>query len=110
MTRVRGAFPCFRGEDSRVGRNRLHHDQASLTTQVGPKMPGCPEWCPVNHFGFLRSGKMKVKYQDGTDALIVAGESYNIPPGHLPEVVSDEACVMVEFSQSTAEAIATMKE
>ena len=77
---------------------------------MGPKLPGCPEWCPINHFGFLRSGKMKVKYQDGSDVLLSAGEAYNIPPGHLPEVVGDEPAVMVEFSQSTAEHIASMKE
>jgi hypothetical protein len=53
---------------------------------------------------------MKVNYQDGSDVLLVAGEAYNIPPGHLPEVVGDEPAVMVEFSQSTAEVIATMKE
>jgi hypothetical protein len=53
---------------------------------------------------------MKVTYKDGSDVTINAGDAYNIPPGHLPEVIGDEACVMVEFSQSTAEVIATMKE
>jgi hypothetical protein len=86
------------------------HTRRVSHTQVGPKLPGCPEWCPINHFGFLRAGRMKVTYKDGSDVTINAGDAYNIPPGHLPEVIGDEACVMVEFSQSTAEVIATMKE
>ena len=43
---------------------------------------------------------MKVTYRDGTDtaASLHSGESYLIPPGHLPEVVGDVPCVMIEFS------------
>ena len=56
---------------------------------VSPLLPGCPKSCPANHFGFLKSGTMKVHYDDGTTATVNAGESYLIPPGHLPEVVGD---------------------
>ena len=56
---------------------------------VSPLLPGCPKSCPANHFGFLKSGTMKVHYDDGTNATVNAGESYLIPPGHLPEVVGD---------------------
>jgi len=56
---------------------------------VSPLLPGCPKSCPANHFGFLKSGTMKVHYDDGTSATVNAGESYLIPPGHLPEVVGD---------------------
>eukprot|EP01051_Picozoa_sp_SAG22_P026708 SAG22_NODE_8565_length_644_cov_3.071560_1_plen_123_part_00 len=69
---------------------------------IGPILPkdangNCPEWCPATHFGFLQSGTMGVKMKDGTEKTIHAGESYLIPPGHLP-VMNDDA-VMVEFSQ-----------
>jgi len=57
--------------------------------EVSPKLPGCPVWCPANHFGYLEKGTMKVKYEDGSDITVNAGESYNIPPGHLPEVIGD---------------------
>ena len=56
---------------------------------VSPLLPGYPKSCPANHFGFLKSGTMKVHYDDGTNATVNAGESYLIPPGHLPEVVGD---------------------
>jgi hypothetical protein len=40
---------------------------------------------------------MGVKMKDGTEKTIKAGESYLIPPGHLPAM--EEDAVMVEFSQ-----------
>jgi len=64
---------------------------------VSPMLPGCPEWCPATHFGYLESGEMGVKLKDGTSKTIKAGESYYIPPGHLP--VMEQDAVMVEFSQ-----------
>ena len=81
-----------------------------FTVQVSPKLPGCPEWCPANHFGYLQSGTMKINYKDGSTETVNAGSSYNIPPGHLPEVIGDVPCVMVEFSQSTAAVVKEMKD
>ena len=42
---------------------------------------------------------MKVYHQDGTEVIVNKGDTYNIVPGHKPEVLGDEACIMVEFSQ-----------
>ena len=64
---------------------------------VSPLLPGCPEWCPSTHFGYLESGEMGVKLKNGSSYTIKAGESYLIPPGHLP--VMDKDAVMIEFSQ-----------
>jgi len=66
---------------------------------IAPKLPGCPQWCPATHFGYLESGSMLIKMQDGSEKLIKAGESYLVPPGHLP--ILTERAVMVEFSQDT---------
>jgi len=43
---------------------------------VSPLLPGCPEWCPATHFGFLKSGCMKVKYEDGTEKTVNAGSCW----------------------------------
>ncbi len=40
---------------------------------------------------------MSVKFKDGTEKTVKAGESYFVPPGHLP--VMNKAAVMIEFSQ-----------
>merc|ERR1719162_1895378 len=66
-------------------------------TTIKPLLPGCPDWCPAAHFGYLESGRMFVMMKDGSTATIVAGDSYFIPPGHLPEF--DVDTVSVEFSQ-----------
>jgi hypothetical protein len=71
---------------------------------VGPKLAKDgvqPEWCPATHFGYLESGTMGIKLKESPDTvtIIKAGETYLVPPGHLP-VMTEEA-VMVEFTQDT---------
>lgn len=64
---------------------------------IKPHLPGCPDWCPATHFGYLESGLMKVEMKDGSIMTIKAGESYFVPPGHIP--IIEEKTVMIEFSQ-----------
>lgn len=69
---------------------------------VKPILPGCPDWCPATHFGYLESGQMDVEMQDGTKLTVKAGDSYLILPGHVPDFSKSEgSCVMVEFAQDT---------
>ena len=98
-------------------------------------------WCPVTHFGYLESGSMGIKFKDDPDNIKIikvgrpcgnqisrasplhvhlthwsirtqAGETYLVPPGHIP--VMNEDAVMVEFTQDTtytnAEVQAKMKD
>ena len=69
------------------------------TAAVKPVLPGHPDWSPSTHFGYLESGEMRVRMQDGTEQTICAGETYFVPPGHLPVIEQDT--VMIEFSQDT---------
>ena len=56
-------------------------------------VPGDPLWVPrVGHDGRA----LRRRYRE----TIRAGETYLIPPGHLP-LVEHEPAVMVEFSQDT---------
>ena len=50
--------------------------------------------CP--HWGFVIEGNIRVKYEDGTEEVVGAGEIYYWPSGHT--VVVEEAVKMVEFS------------
>ena len=38
--------------------------------------------CQLSHVGYAVSGQMNVRLKDGTQKVIVAGESFTIPPGH----------------------------
>ena len=76
--------------------------------QVQPKLPGCPPSCPVTHIGYIISGKMSCKFDDGTEECYEAGQSYFVPPGHIPTV--EEEVVAVEFSPEAHKQIEKMVE
>ena len=69
------------------------------TAAIKPLLPDHPAWCPSTHFGYLESGEMRVRMQDGPVQKAKAGETYFVPPGHLP--VFEQDTVMIEFSQDT---------
>jgi len=55
--------------------------------------------CQVSHLGYVLSGRMKVRMDDGSETTIEAGQVVAIPPGHDAEVVGDEPCRMVDFGE-----------
>lgn len=69
------------------------------TKSIKPILPGQPDWCPSSHFGYIEEGTMIIQMQDGTSKTINKGETYYIPPGHLP--FFDKKTIMVEFTQDT---------
>ena len=38
----------------------------------------CPDW------GIINSGSMTVRYADGSQDAVAAGEAFYLPPGHVP--------------------------
>ena len=61
------------------------------------------ERCQLHHIGFLQSGRMAVRHDDGTEQEISAGQAYEIAPGHDAWVVGDEPVMGLEFESKTAE-------
>ncbi len=53
--------------------------------------------CQVAHVGYVLSGRMTVKMDDGSEHEYGPGEAFNMPPGHDAWTVGDEPCVMVDF-------------
>lgn len=51
--------------------------------------------CQCPHWGYLVSGRFRVKYAD-REEVVSAGEAYYLDPGHIPVV--EEDVVLVEFS------------
>ena len=60
------------------------------------------ESCQKRHVGMLVSGKMKVVNDDGSEAVVSAGDAYVFEPGHDGWVIGDEPAVGYEFEGSTA--------
>ena len=54
------------------------------------------ETCQVSHVGYMVSGQIVVRLENGTEQTVSAGQSYTIPPGHDAWVVGDEPAVAIE--------------
>jgi hypothetical protein len=53
--------------------------------------------CQSEHIGYLVSGRMGVKRDDGSTGEVTAGSVYRIAPGHDGWVIGDDPVVVVEF-------------
>jgi quercetin dioxygenase-like cupin family protein len=55
------------------------------------------ESCQSLHAGYVLSGRLHVRMDDGTEEEVGPGDAFHVPPGHDGWVVGDEACVMIDF-------------
>jgi hypothetical protein len=53
--------------------------------------------CEASHFGYVLSGTLKVRMDDGTELECSKGDVCLINPGHDAWVVSDEPVELVDF-------------
>jgi class 3 adenylate cyclase len=56
--------------------------------------------CVNRHLGYAIGGHLHVLMEDGTGLDIVAGDAYEIPPGHDAWVIGDAAFDAVEFASA----------
>lgn len=56
--------------------------------------------CQNRHVGYVETGHLHVVMDDGTEMDVVAGDAYEIPPGHDAWVVGDVAWETVEFASA----------
>jgi|GEM_PF-248160 len=54
--------------------------------------------CQTRHLGYVLSGRMQIKLEDGREAEIAAGDLFDLPAGHDAWVVGSEPCVMIDHS------------
>lgn len=52
--------------------------------------------CHCPHWGYLLKGQMTIKYENGEQEVIKAGDLYYVPAGHTGTI--DEETIAVEFS------------
>jgi Cupin domain len=55
--------------------------------------------CQTSHLGYVMSGRMRVKMDDGAEQEVGPGDVVAIPPGHDAETVGDEACIVLDFGE-----------
>jgi len=61
--------------------------------------------CQNNHVGYCISGTLEVQTDAGDRAIIKAGDSYTIPPGHDAYVVGDHNFVSLELLSAPVYAV-----
>ena len=67
--------------------------------QIDELFHGLPDdRCQCPHFGYVLEGEIVYRTADG-EITARAGQTYYIPPGHLP-TTRDSACTVIEFSPS----------
>lgn len=70
-------------------------------TDAAPLLEGLPQdLCPCPHWGMVLKGSIRVRYADGREEVVRAGDVYYWPPGHTVRV--DEDYEAIEFSPSGA--------
>lgn len=64
--------------------------------------------CQVHHVGYVISGRSMIRMADGAERELVAGDFFDVPPGHDAWVVGDEPYVTVDFTAASGPAPAPM--
>lgn len=66
------------------------------STDVGPSMGTAS--CPVRHLGYVMSGHLALRFDDGTETEIGPGDVVDIPAGHDAWVIGGEPCIFIDVS------------
>lgn len=74
----------------------VHHPGWRWSEHVKPTV-GTP-LCEHHHQGVVLSGELEFTMADGVTRRAIAGEAYDVPPGHDGRVVGDEPVIAIEFT------------
>lgn len=56
------------------------------------------ESCQAHHLGYVLSGRLHIRMEDGSEIDVGPGDVLEVDPGHDAWVVGNEPCVMLEFA------------
>jgi ketosteroid isomerase-like protein/mannose-6-phosphate isomerase-like protein (cupin superfamily) len=54
--------------------------------------------CQTHHHGYVLSGSMQVRMDDGTESTVNAGDMFDLPAGHDAWTVGDAPCIVIDSS------------
>lgn len=66
------------------------HSESEAARNGGPS-------CGEEHFGYVVTGAMTIRMDDGTEIELSAGDVASIPPGHDAWVTGSTPCVFLDF-------------
>lgn len=95
--RLEAGGVCIQAQD--WGNMNIARIQFPKGADAAPLLAGLPDdLCQCPHWGTVLKGSIHVRYGDGSEEIVRAGEVYYWPPGHTVRV--DEDYESVEFSPS----------
>jgi class 3 adenylate cyclase len=77
-----------------IGREVLHPGWR-WATHVKPIVR--TEWCEFHHITYVLAGRLEIETRDGERREVVAGDVYDVAPGHDAWVLGDEPYVAIDF-------------
>jgi hypothetical protein len=54
--------------------------------------------CQASHLGYVLSGRMRIRMDEGAEAELTPGDFFRISPGHDAWVVGSEPCILLDFA------------
>jgi hypothetical protein len=94
-TRLEAGGVCIQAQDwSELNVARIRFPKGADATPLLKGLPG--DLCQCPHWGTVIKGSIHVRYADGVEELVRAGDVYYWPPGHTVWV--DEDYEALEFS------------
>jgi ketosteroid isomerase-like protein len=54
--------------------------------------------CRTRHLGYVVSGRMQIRGDDGSELAVGPGDLFDVPAGHDAWVVGEEPCVVLDYS------------
>jgi len=96
-TRLEAGGVCIQAHDwADINVARIRFPKGA---DAAPLLEGLPQdLCQCPHWGTVLKGSIHVRYADGSEETVRAGEVYYWPPGHTVRV--DEDYEAIEFSPS----------
>jgi ethanolamine utilization protein EutQ (cupin superfamily) len=80
---VKMEIPGAKVQSEDGGSMTMGYMQFDAGIDFAPLLAGLPDdLCHCEHWGYCFDGELIVKYKDGTEERIGAGETYHLPPGH----------------------------
>ncbi|HEY3724454.1 MAG TPA: cupin domain-containing protein [Acidimicrobiia bacterium] len=83
---------------------REAHDLAPMLATLSHGSCSCPHW------GYVLSGKITMRYTDGHEEIVEAGDAFYFPPGHAPEAQAGTELVQFSPSEELAAVMTELKQ
>lgn len=88
--------PGFTGRWTEMGNLHFAYQSAAAGSNLDEMLTAFDDKaCPVEHWGYVFSGSIRIEFTDGTHEIISAGEAFHTPPGHRPYMIEDTVLLQV---------------